>query len=87
MGVGKQIGLSLRKKSTYAGKLTRIKVNDVEVAKACLREDNAGNYKYATCNKCTNCIGEDMLKHDSSILSTESSRNENVLLMLEAVAC
>ena len=85
MRIGEQIVLSLCKKGTYARKLTGIKVNDVQVAKACLGEDNAGNYKHATGDKRTNRIGEDVLKHNSSVVCTKSSRNENVFLVLESV--
>ena len=85
VGISEQECLSGSKKCTNAGKVTGGKVDNTKVAKACLREDNAGNYKYRAGDKCTNCVGEDMLKHNSAVVRTKSSRNENILLILETV--
>ena len=85
MGVSKEVRLTGRKKCTYAGHVTRAEVNDTEVAKARLGEDNAGDHKHGTGNKSTESIREDVLKHNSAVVSTESSSYENVFLILESV--
>ena len=81
----KQIILSGREKRTYAGQTSAVKVDNSEVAKAGLREDNSGDNEDATCNKCTDSVRENMLEHNSRVLRAEGSRNQNVLLILKAV--
>ena len=85
MRISEQIVLSCRKKRTYAGHTTRAEVDDSEVGKARLREDNARDNKYARCDKSTYRIGENVLEHNSSVAGTESSCNKNVFLVLETV--
>ena len=85
MRVGEQILLTLSKKSTYAGQVSAVKIDDIEVAKAGLGEDNARDNKHATRDKSTDSVRENMLEHNSRVLCTESSRNQDVLLILKAV--
>ena len=85
MRIGEQIFLTGSQKRTYAGQVTCAKANDSEIAQAGLREDNAGDNEYATRDKSTYRVGEDVLEHDSGVLSAESSCNENVFLILESV--
>ena len=85
MRVGEQILLTLSKKSTYAGQVSAVKIDDVEVAKAGLGEDNARDNKHATRDKSTDSVRENMLEHNSRVLCAESSRNQNVFLILKAV--
>ena len=85
MRISEQIVLSGCKERTYAGHATRAEVDDSEVGKARLREDNAGDYKHARRDKSTDRVGENVLEHDSSVAGTESSCNKNVFLVLEAV--
>ena len=85
MGIGKQIILSRREKCTNAGQASAVEVDNSEVAKAGLGEDNSGDNKDATRDKSTDSVRENMLEHNSRVLCTESSRNENVFLILEAV--
>ena len=85
MGVGEQECLSCSQKRTYAREITCTKIDNSEVAKAGLGEDKAGDNKHAARDKSTDSVRENMLEHNSRVLCTESSRNENVFLILEAV--
>jgi len=85
MGVGKQVVLTRGEKRTNAGHASGVKVDNSEVAKAGLREDNAGDNKDAAGDKSTDSVRENMLEHNSRVLCAESSRNQNVFLILEAV--
>ena len=85
MGIGKQIILSRRKKCTNAGQASAVEVDNSEVAKAGLGEDNSGDNKDAAGDKSTDSVRENMLEHNSRVLRAEGSRNQNVLLILKAV--
>ena len=85
MRIFEQEGLTAREKRTYAGQVTCVKAYDSEIAQAGLREDNAGDNEYATRDKSTYRVGEDVLEHYSRVLSAKCSRNKNVFLILESV--
>ena len=85
MGVGKQVVLTRGEKRTNAGHASGVKVDDSEVAKAGLGEDDTGDDKHAARDKSTDSVRENMLEHNSLVLCAESSRNQNVFLILKAV--
>ena len=85
MGVGEQECLSCGQKRSYTREITGTKIDNSEVAKAGLGEDNSGDNKDAARDKSTDSVRENMLEHNSRVLCTESSRNENVFLILKAV--
>ena len=85
MRIREQIVLSCCKKRTYTRHITCAEVDDAEIAEARLREDNAGNYKHTARDKSSDSVGEDVLEHNTGVLSTERSRNQNIFLIFETV--
>ena len=85
MGISEKEVISLCKKCTDTGHGTGIQVNNSKVRQTGLRENNAGDNENTAGDKSTDSVGENVLEHNAAVVCAESSCNENVFLILEAV--
>ena len=85
MGVGLKCILTVCQKCTNAGHATGVQVNNAQVAKAGLGEDNTGNNQNGTGDQSTNSVGENMLKHNPAVSCAQGASNQDILLILKAV--
>ena len=85
MGCGGHTVLTLRQHSTDRGHLCAVKVNNTQVAKRCLAEDNAGDYQNRACDDSTHTVGEDVLEHNTEVAGAKGTRCQNVFLILKSV--